>query len=356
MTSPANQPDSPVFQGHSLDFSVAAGACEERQLAEGESAIVDLACQVLEEEAEAILAIRNRLSIEFEDAIEMLAQCNGKVVVTGMGKSGHIANKIAATLASTGTPAFFVHPAELRHGDFGMMDEKDVVIALSGSGETQEITMVLDPIKRLGLKLIAMTGNLSSTLARFADIVLDVGVEREACPLNLAPTSSTTAALAMGDALAIVLMSLKGFQKEDFARSHPGGNLGKMLITVQDVMRSGIQVPTVGVSTDYGTVLKEIDEKKLGFTTVLDGEGRLRGIITDGDLRRGLIKHGAEFFNKDAEELMTRTPKTISPDCLAVAALKLMEKHSISALLILDEQSRPVGLIDLKDLLKAGII
>lgn len=350
------QPNKPVFQGHSLDFSVAASAQGERLISEGQSEVIDIAYEVLTSESEAILAMRNRLSTDFENAIELLANCNGKVVVTGMGKSGHIACKIAATLASTGTPAFFVHPAELRHGDFGMMDEKDVVVALSGSGETQEITLVLDPIKRLGLKLIAMTGNLSSTLAKFSDIVLDVGVEKEACPLNLAPTSSTTAALAMGDALAITLMTMKGFEKEDFARSHPGGNLGKMLITVQDVMRSGIQVPTVGVSAEYNSVLAEIDEKKLGFTAVCDGEGRLRGIITDGDLRRGLIRHGAEFFNKDAEELMTKAPKTISPECLAVAALKLMEKHSISALLILDGQSRPVGLIDLKDLLKAGII
>lgn len=350
------QPNKPVFQGHSLDFSVAASSASENLVKPGESEVIDLAYEVLTAESEAIVAIRDRLSSDFEDAVELLLNCAGKVVVTGMGKSGHIACKIAATLASTGTPAFFVHPAELRHGDFGMMDEKDVVLALSGSGETQEITMVLDPIKRLGLKLIAMTGNLSSTLARFADIILDVGVEKEACPLNLAPTSSTTAALAMGDALAMVLMNLKGFHKEDFARSHPGGNLGKMLITVQDVMRSGIQVPTVGVSADYDSVLDEIDQKKLGFTCVCDGEGRLRGIITDGDLRRGLIRHGAEFFSKDAEELMTKTPKTISPDCLAVAALKLMEKHSISDLLILDEQSRPVGLIDLKDLLKAGII
>lgn len=318
--------------------------------------ITDLAYEVLTLESDAILAVRERLSPAFEEAIELLIHCQGKVVVTGMGKSGHIAGKIAATLASTGTPAFFVHPAELRHGDFGMMDEKDVVLALSGSGETQEITMVLDPIKRLGLKLIALTGNLTSTLARFADIVLDVGVEREACPLNLAPTASTTAALAMGDALAIVLMSLNGIQTEDFARSHPGGSLGKMLITVQDVMRSGVQVPTVGLSSDHQEILKEIEAKKLGFTAVCDDDGGLKGIITDGDLRRGMVRFEAEIFNKNAEELMTKNPKTISSDCLAVAALKLMEKHSISALLILDEHERPVGLIDLKDLLKAGII
>lgn len=348
------QPNKPVFQGHSLDFSVASTSDQASEYGESES--IKLAYEVLTQESEAILAIRNRLSPEFEEAVSLLSHCQGKVVVTGMGKSGHIANKIAATFASTGTPAFFVHPAELRHGDMGMMSGNDVVVALSGSGETQEITMVLDPIKRLGLKLIALTGNLSSTLAKFADVILDVGVEKEACPLNLAPTSSTTASLAMGDALALVLMSQKGFKTEDFAKSHPGGNLGKMLITVQDVMRSGVQVPTVGKSADYDSVLEEIDEKKLGFTCVCDGEGRLEGIITDGDLRRGLIKHGDKFFTKGAYELMTKGPKTISQDCLAVAALKLMEKHSISDLLILDGQDRPVGLIDLKDLLKAGII
>lgn len=352
----STQPNKPVFQGHSLDFSVTEAGAYDNSFQPGDSPVVDIALEVLTNESNAILSMRDRLSTEFEEALELLTHCKGKVVVTGMGKSGHIANKIAATLASTGTPAFFVHPAELRHGDMGMIDEKDIVVALSGSGETNEVTMVLDPIKRLGLKLIALTGNLSSTLSKFADVTLDVGVEKEACPLNLAPTASTTASLAMGDALAITLMTMKGFKKEDFARSHPGGNLGKMLITVQDVMRSGIQVPTVGVAADYHSVLEEINEKKLGFTAVCDGEGALRGIITDGDLRRGLIKYGAEFFLKDAEELMTKSPKTISPDCLAVAALKLMEKHSISDLLILDESSRPIGLIDLKDLLKAGVI
>jgi len=316
----------------------------------------DQAFEVLTLEATAILDVRDRLDESFDQAVAMLLTCQGKVVVTGMGKSGHIAGKIAATLASTGTPAFFVHPAELRHGDFGMLGEKDVVLALSGSGETQEITMVLDPIKRLGLKLIALTGNLSSTLARFADISLDVAVDREACPLNLAPTSSTTVALAMGDALAIVLMSRKGFETEDFARSHPGGNLGKMLITVQDVMRSGMQVPTVGENTEHAAVLEEIEAKKLGFTAVCDDEGALKGIITDGDLRRGMVRFGFGIFHKTAGELMTRNPKTISADSLAVAALKLMEKHSISDLLILDDRKRPVGLIDLKDLLRAGII
>jgi arabinose-5-phosphate isomerase len=346
-----------VFSGlldgeNPLDFNV----LDHLASGNGDSSPLDLAYKVLTLESEAILAMRNRLSVSIEQAVHHILETPGKVVVTGMGKSGHIAHKIAATLASTGTPAFFVHPAELRHGDFGMLEERDIAIAISGSGETQEITLVLDPIKRMGLKLIAMTGNLSSTLARNADVILDVGVEREACPLNLAPTASTTATLAMGDALAVALMVSRGFKAEDFARSHPGGNLGKQLLSVRDVMRFGIQVPTVGLSADHNQVLEEIERKKLGFTAVLDDEGRLRGVITDGDLRRALSRFQEELFAKSAAEIMSRNPKTISSDCLAVAALKLMEKHSISALLILDEQSRPVGLIDLKDLLKAGII
>jgi arabinose-5-phosphate isomerase len=307
-------------------------------------------------EAQAILAVRDRLSPDFDRAIALLLSCTGKVVVTGMGKSGHIASKIAATFASTGTPAFFVHPAELHHGDFGMLAEGDLVIALSGSGETQEIKLALDPLKRLGIPIIALTGNPASALGRVADVVIDVGVEREACPLNLAPTSSTTAALAMGDALAIVLMSRKDFRAEDFARSHPGGSLGRQLITVGDIMRSGLDVPNVSLGADYANVLREITDKRLGFTTVCDDGGRLAGMVTDGDLRRAQVRWGAGAFEKSACEIMTVKPKTISAKSLAVEALKLMEKHSISALLILDELGRPAGLIDLKDLLKAGII
>ncbi len=344
-----------TFQGHSLDFSVLKAEKKETDLFSDPDAISQ-AYSVLSDEAAAITAMRDRLTEDFCTAIELILECPGKVVVTGMGKSGHIGNKIAATLASTGTPAFFVHPAELRHGDFGMIEEKDIVIALSSSGETQEIKLVLEPIKRLGLKLIAMTGNLSSTLAKFADCVLDVGVEREACPLNLAPTSSTTASLAMGDALAVVLMNKKEFRAEDFAQSHPGGNLGKMLVTVSDVWRSGVQVPTVGLSANVEQILLEIEKKKLGFTAVCNDEGQLMGMITDGDLRRAIKKYQAEVFGKNAQELMTRNPKTIDSNCLAVAALKLMEKHSIADLMVLDDKQRPVGVIDLKDLLKAGII
>lgn len=314
------------------------------------------AARVLRMEAQAILALVDKLGAGFERAVEILTACRGKVVVTGMGKSGHIGHKIAATLASTGTPAFFVHPAELRHGDFGMLDTRDAVIALSGSGETQEIKLVLDPIKRLGLPIVALTGNPDSTLAQYSDAVVDTSVEREACPLNLAPTSSTTAALAMGDAIAVVLMTARGFKAEDFARSHPGGNLGRQLLTVADVMRTGVEIPTVALDDEYEKTLHEIDRKRLGFTCVTDKNGKLSGIITDGDIRRALVKWGMQAFSVKASTLMTKNPKTIRAHSLAVEALKIMETHSISDLLILDEQSRPSGVIHLKDLLRAGVV
>lgn len=311
---------------------------------------------VLELESEAVLRLTRKLDDRFVSAIQLLTKCQGKVVVTGMGKSGHIANKIAATLASTGTPAFFVHPAELRHGDFGMLDSRDVVIALSATGETQEIKLVLDPIKRLGLPIISLTGNPKSTLAQFSDVVIDVAVDREACFLNLAPTSSTTAALAMGDALAIVLMMQKGFKAEDFARSHPGGSLGKQLVKVGDLMRKGVDVPMVTENEVYDKVLAEIDRKRLGFTVVLKPEGTVAGIITDGDVRRAMVRWGSRAFKMKAQEFMTLNPKTISSNCLAAEALKIMETHSISDLLILDADEKPVGIIHLKDLLRGGIV
>ena len=312
--------------------------------------------QVLEMEAGAILSLRDRLDKSFMQAVDLILGCTGKVVVTGMGKSGHIASKLAATFASTGTPAFFVHPAELQHGDFGMLDKRDVIMALSGSGETQEIKLALEPIKRLGLPLIALTGNLESTLARYSEVAIDVGVDREACPLNLAPTSSTTAALAMGDALAVVIMTRRGFKAEDFARSHPGGNLGRRLLTVKDIMRSGMDVPQVSMKSDYASVLAEIDAKRLGFTCVCNSHGQLEGIITDGDLRRAQVKFGATAFSRLAAEIMTVKPKTISESSLAVEALQLMEQHAISDLMIVDDHNKPQGLIDLKDLLRAGIV
>ncbi len=318
--------------------------------------IINSAKAILSEEANAILAMSNRLNNNFHLAIQKLINCKGKVVVTGIGKSGHIANKIAATLASTGTQAFFVHPAELRHGDFGMLAQNDLAIILSSSGETSEIKLVLEPLKRLGLEIIAFTGNNHSTLAQYANVVIDVGVEREACPHNLAPTSSTTATLAMGDALALVLMSVKGFSAEDFVRSHPGGSLGKQLLTVKDVMRYGQEIPLVDKDSTYAEVLQEINAKKLGFTTVGDKTHKLIGIITDGDLRRALTNHHEHFFELKANEFMTTSPKTINESALAQEALKIMETYTISDLLILDDLGRAKGIIDLKDLLKAGII
>lgn len=328
--------------------------CEETLASQSWS--IAQARQVLLMEADAIKGVSERLGESFSQAIDLLFSCKGKVVVTGMGKSGHIGNKIAATFASTGTPAFFVHPAELRHGDFGMMDARDVVVALSATGETSEIKLAIEPIKRLGLPIIALTGNQSSTLAKFSDVVLDVFVAREACSLNLAPTSSTTAALAMGDALAIVLMTRKGFKNEDFARSHPGGSLGQQLLTVADVMRRGVALPVVALDTGYKQILEEVTDKKLGFSCVCNDDGTLAGVITEGDLRRAILRFGLDVFGKTAVEVMTRNPKTISSQSLAKEALKIMETFTISALVILDNAQKPVGLVDLKDLLKAGLI
>jgi arabinose-5-phosphate isomerase len=318
--------------------------------------LIEQAKSVLTIEAQAILDIAQKLDDNFHKSIDLIIKCKGKVVVTGIGKSGHIANKIAATFASTGTPAFFVHPAELRHGDFGMLAKDDIVIVLSGSGETQEIKLVLDPIKRLGLPIIALTGNKNSTLAKYSQAVIDVAVAKEACPLNLAPTASTTATLAIGDALAIVLMTKKGFKAEDFAASHPGGNLGRQLITVADVMRSGINLPIVLENTEYANVLNEITAKKTGFTMVLDQTGCLLGVVTDGDLRRAQVRYGKDVFVKSAKDIMTGNPKIISQDSLAVEALKIMEDYAISDVLIVDNTNKPIGLIHLKDLLKAGIV
>jgi arabinose-5-phosphate isomerase len=307
-------------------------------------------------EADSIAAAAGRLSHEFEAAIELLYECQGKVIVTGMGKSGHIASKIAATFASTGTPAFFVHPAELRHGDFGMLDERDLLVAISSSGETDEIRLALDPIKRLGCKLIAMTGVKESTLGKVADITLDIAIEQEACALNLAPTSSTTVTLALGDALAVALMVRKNFKVEDYARYHPGGSLGRKLVTIENIMRSSIDLPIVSEDTKYSDVIAEIDLKDLGFTAVCNSSGELVGIVTDGDTRRTQVKHGKEAFDKKAAEIMTINPRTISENCLASQALQIMDKHAISDLLIVNDKKQPVGVVHLKDLLRAGII
>lgn len=316
--------------------------------------------QVLEIEEQAIrslvLDLEKKQATNFEKVIDLLINCKGRIVVTGMGKSGHIGSKIAATFASTGSPAFFVHPAELSHGDFGMLTSEDVMFALSFSGETDELKKVLQPIKRLGIKLISITGNENSTLAQNSDVALFVKVEKEACPLNLAPTASTTATLALGDAIAITLMQAKGFTKEDFVKSHPGGSLGKQLIKVKDIMREENEIPMVKGNTSFSSTLEEINNKKLGFTTVVNDDLKLLGVITDGDLRRAFLKFKNDVQQKPAKDIMTINPKTIQENDLAVSALKIMEDFRISDLIVLDRSQRPIGIVDLKDLLKAGII
>jgi arabinose-5-phosphate isomerase len=313
------------------------------------------AARILTVEAEGILGLRAKLDANFARAVELLRATEGKVVVTGMGKSGLIGRKIAATLASTGTPAFFLHPAEGIHGDVGMVHRRDAAIVLSNSGETAEVLRLLPVFKRLGLPLIALTGVPTSTLARHADAVLDVGVREEACPLGLAPTASTTAALAMGDALAVVLFEEKGFSEEAFALLHPGGSLGRKLLTVADLMHTGDEVPMVGRGTLLKDALFTISAKRLGVTGVDDGAGQLAGIITDGDVRRAMAR-GADIFTATAGDVMTVDPKRIAPTELAAAALRKMEAHAITSLFVCDpaDPRRPLGVLHIHDLLKAG--
>ena len=300
--------------------------------------------------------LADRIDGQFEHAMTMILGCRGRVVVSGMGKSGHIARKIAATLASTGTPAFFLHPGESSHGDLGMITQDDVVIALSNSGESAEITTILPLIKRRGAKLIGMSGNPASTLARESDAHLNAAVDKEACPYNLAPTASTTAALAMGDALAIALLDARGFTQEDFARTHPGGSLGrKLLVHVRDVMHEGEKLPVVGESASLKDALLEMTRKGLGMTAIVDGAGRLTGIFTDGDLRRTLEKSVDVHMAKIAD-LMTRNPKSIGPDRLAVEAVERMQELKINGLLVVDAGQKPVGALNMHDLLKAGVV
>jgi len=306
-------------------------------------------------EIEAVARLKECIGENFERACTMILACDGRVVVTGMGKSGHIANKIAATLASTGTPAFFVHPGEASHGDLGMITGRDVVLALSNSGTTPEILTIVPLIKRMGAGLIAMTGKPESTLARLADVNLDAGVETEACPLDLAPTSSTTVALVLGDALAIALLEARGFSAEDFAFSHPGGALGrKLLMTVGDIMHQGLEVPRVPPDTRIREALLEMTAKGFGMTTITDTEGRLLGVFTDGDLRRAL-DHDVDFHDAPIGQHMTTRCKTVTREILAAAALHTMEERKISSLVIVDDANRPTGLIHLHDLLRAGI-
>jgi len=311
---------------------------------------------VLQLEADAIAALRERIDQPFTEACQHMLACRGRVIVTGMGKSGHIGSKMAATLASTGTPAFFVHPGEASHGDLGMVTADDVVIALSNSGETDELTAILPLIKRLGVPLIALTGRADSTLARAASVHLDVGVEQEACPLGLAPTASTTATLAMGDALAVALLDARGFTAEDFARSHPGGKLGRrLLLHIDDIMQTGERIPRVTPGTPLRDALLEISRKGLGMTAIVDDRQRVLGIFTDGDLRRTLDR-GADIHHTPIETVMTPGPQTASPGLLAAEAAERMERHRINALLVTDDEDRLVGAFNMHILMTNGII
>ncbi len=319
--------------------------------------IIELGRAVLETEAEAISALQQRLDGSFVTACRHMLQCEGRIVVTGMGKSGHIGDKIAATLASTGSPAFFVHPGEASHGDLGMITSKDVVIALSNSGETDEILTILPIIKRLGVPLITLTGNPESRLARAAEANIDVSVAREACPLGLAPTASTTAALAMGDALAVALLEVRGFTEEDFARSHPAGSLGRrLLLRIEDLMHSGDTLPRVSREATLSEALLEMSRKGLGMTTVVDGNDRLLGLFTDGDLRR-LLDHGEVAIQQlSVGEVMNSQFTTIQPGLLAAEALRIMDEKRINALPVVDKSGTLVGALNMHDLLRAGVV
>ncbi|MCG1047980.1 MULTISPECIES: KpsF/GutQ family sugar-phosphate isomerase [Mycetohabitans] len=317
---------------------------------------LQLAQHVLDIEAEAIRGLSTRLNGEFVVAVEMLLACKGRVVVSGIGKSGHIARKLAATLASTGTPAFFVHPAEASHGDLGMVTADDVFIGLSNSGESEELIEILPLIKRLGAKLIAVTGRPESSLAKLADVHLNARVEKEACPLNLAPTASTTAALALGDALAVAVLDARGFSADDFARSHPGGTLGRRLLTyVRDVMRTGDEVPRVTLCATVRDALFEITAKRLGMTAIVDGDSRVEGIFTDGDLRR-VLEHKGDILGLPITDVMTHKPRTISAGQLAVEAVELMERFRINQMLVVGADGMLIGALNTHDLFSAKVI
>ena len=315
-----------------------------------------LAQETFDIEAAAVLGLKARTNEVFGRAVKAMLGVRGRVVVMGMGKSGHIGRKIAATLASTGTPAMFMHPAEASHGDLGMIKAVDLVLAISNGGESEEITVILPVLKRLGVPLVAMTGNPQSTLARHADITLDCGVEKEACPLNLAPTASTTAQLALGDALAVALLDARGFKTEDFARSHPGGALGRKLLThLGDVMRAGDSVPRVGPDTAFSDLMREMSAKGLGASAVVDPQGHVLGIFTDGDLRR-LIEKGVDLRAVTAREVMHSKPRTIRDDALAVEAAELMEQHRITSVLVVDAAGKLCGAVNSNDLMRAKVI
>ena len=319
-------------------------------------AIISLARAVIETEAAAVSALLSRIDDSFCQACAMMLDCEGRIVVIGMGKSGHIGSKIAATMASTGTPAFFVHPAEASHGDLGMIKQSDVVLVLSNSGETGEVNLILPVLKRLGAGLIAMTGKPGSTLARHADVHLDISVEQEACPLGLAPTSSTTAALVMGDALAVSLLETRGFTRDDFARSHPAGQLGRrLLLHIRDIMHSGEDIPVVNRQSSISQAIVEMTHKRLGMTAIVDDDGRVIGVYTDGDLRRSLDSE-LDPHKTPVAEAMTRGGKHISPDALAMEAAQMMQAHSIQGLLVIDDDRQLVGALNFQDLLQAGVV
>ena len=318
-----------------------------------------LARETLDIEVHAVQAMAARLDERFARAVALALACRGRLVVMGMGKSGHIGRKITATLASTGTPAMFVHPAEASHGDLGMITAADLVLGISNSGESEEITAILPLIKRMGVPLIALTGRAQSTLGRHADVVLDAAVDKEACPHNLAPTASTTAQLALGDALAVALLDARGFKPDDFARSHPGGSLGRRLLThVRDVMRSGDELPRTAPDDDLMTLMREMSAKGLGMSAVVGGDGQLLGVFTDGDLRRLIEKsgNGPDLRSLRAREVMHANPRTVQAEELAVSAAGLMEAHRITSLLVVDEAGRLVGALNSNDLMRAKVI
>jgi arabinose-5-phosphate isomerase len=320
------------------------------------SRALDLAREVLNIESAAVEALIARIDDTFTRALDCILLCRGRVIVSGMGKSGHIARKIAATLSSTGTPAYFVHPAEASHGDLGMVTSEDVFIALSYSGESDELLAILPAIKRQGAKLLSLTGNPQSNLAKASDVHLNVAVDKEACPMALAPTASTTATLAMGDALAMALLDAKGFGKDDFARAHPGGSLGRRLLThVSDVMHTGDAIPTVRDSATLFEAILEITKKRLGMTAIVNDKQKVLGIYTDGDLRRTLEKR-LDFATTPVSSVMTKNPRVIAPDALAAEAVELMDRHNINQMLVVDQDNTLVGALNMHDLLRAKVI
>lgn len=320
------------------------------------SMMLDQARRVLEIEARAILHLKDRLNESFERAVKIMVHCKGKVIVAGMGKSGQVCRKIAATLSSTGTPAFFLHPAEGTHGDLGVIAKGDVMVAVSNSGETEELIKILPMVKRLDIPLIAMTGKIQSTLALTSDVVLDLSVEEEACPMGLAPTASTTSTLALGDALAIAVLEMRGFKESDFALLHPGGTLGrKLLLKVKELMKVKSDIPLVTEDADMKETLIEMTSKRLGVTGVVDKAGKLVGVITDGDLRRHL-RHMQDFFSQKGKNIMSKHPKTIGEEELAEKAIHIMEKHKITTLFITDKNFYPIGIIHLHDIIKTKIV